>query len=55
MLRKLWFLLVGGCDHTWEVYSKNDFRLSNRFGKTEGTQYHLRCTKCGRMSLKEMM
>lgn len=46
MLIKLWFKLIGGCDHTYEIYKQ--YEASYTLGGTQ-QEYHCRCTKCSKM------
>ena len=65
MIKLLWRILIGGCDHTWETFNKKsvfegDSRdedgslLPGRRDLPICTTYHMRCTKCGNLKYKRL-
>ena len=45
---KLIAFLISGCWHEWQVYTYARFEDTY----TRGTNYHLRCKKCGNMKFR---
>lgn len=63
MWRIIKFLFTGNwklpCEHNDEIYKEYAMERTQHSGHNEFitnyTAYHLRCTKCGRMSYKELV
>jgi len=54
MLYKLWYWLVGGCDHRWVIHKTVLLCSDSEMTIPIGTNYHLQCEKCGNIKFRKI-
>lgn len=55
MLRWLWRMIVGGCEHSWSAPEVRNILDDQDPTKIRGGVYEQRCLKCGKLKLTRFM